>query len=298
MEPEIDVLLITYNGGEFLAAQLDSILDQTYPFRKLLIFDDASVDTTYDILSSYQQDPRVEVVFREKNLGIIQNLQAAILHVDVPWIALADQDDIWEPNKLEQHAKLIRARRIDHERKVLLFSDASVIDARDHEIHQSFYQSRGLDRYTKGLPLLTLENFVIGCTTLVSRSLLEELKYFKGAPKGFFHDEWFAFIALTQGVALEVDGLLVKRRMHQKSQTLNKSESKRKWYDRLGHSVVRETLHAVQRRAMHLAYFLKVYPDQIKETDVQMLKQLIQLSKKNKWWVFMEVKRRYWQMKR
>lgn len=52
---KIDILLATYNGEEYLEAQLDSILNQTYSDFRLLISDDCSSDNTQKILKEYEK---------------------------------------------------------------------------------------------------------------------------------------------------------------------------------------------------------------------------------------------------
>ena len=47
---DISVVMCTWNGVRFLQEQLDSILDQTYPVREIIVQDDGSTDGTWDLL--------------------------------------------------------------------------------------------------------------------------------------------------------------------------------------------------------------------------------------------------------
>ena len=50
---KLDILLSVYNGSEFLAAQIDSLLNQTYKDIQISIRDDGSLDKSLDIINSY-----------------------------------------------------------------------------------------------------------------------------------------------------------------------------------------------------------------------------------------------------
>src|SRR5829696_3658650 len=99
--PAISVVLCTYNGGKYLASQIDSILAQTYPNFELIICDDVSVDHTVDILQQYaKKDRRIRIFLNKFNLGFNKNFEQALQLATGKWIAIADQDDVWVPQKL------------------------------------------------------------------------------------------------------------------------------------------------------------------------------------------------------
>ena len=49
----VAIMMATYNGGRFLAEQIDSILSQTYRNWVLFIRDDGSTDSTLDVIANY-----------------------------------------------------------------------------------------------------------------------------------------------------------------------------------------------------------------------------------------------------
>ena len=75
--PPITVLLAVYNGADYLAASIDSILGQTFADFELLLVDDASTDTTPDIITSYT-DSRIRVLVNDENLGLARSLNEGI----------------------------------------------------------------------------------------------------------------------------------------------------------------------------------------------------------------------------
>lgn len=98
----ISIALTTYNGERFLREQLDSIIKQSISDWELIVCDDCSSDSTWQILDDYsQKDNRIKIYRNEKNLGYVKNFERAISLCSAKYIALGDQDDIWYDNHLE-----------------------------------------------------------------------------------------------------------------------------------------------------------------------------------------------------
>ena len=94
--------MCTYNGAEFLKEQLDSLINQTYPIYELIIQDDGSTDSTVSILEEYvRRYDFIHLYQNESQKGINKNFYSAISRAKGEYIAISDQDDIWEPDKIE-----------------------------------------------------------------------------------------------------------------------------------------------------------------------------------------------------
>ena len=95
--------MCTYNGAKYLREQLDSILNQTYPIYELIIQDDCSTDDTIRILNEYARRYHiVKVYVNESQKGVTMNFISAIQRAEGDFIAISDQDDIWELQKIEK----------------------------------------------------------------------------------------------------------------------------------------------------------------------------------------------------
>lgn len=104
----VSVIMCTYNGGKFLREQIDSILTQTYPIYEFIIQDDCSTDNTYEILQEYaQQHTFIKIYRNESNKGFNRNFQDAISKAQGKFVAIADQDDIWYPEKISKQINQI-----------------------------------------------------------------------------------------------------------------------------------------------------------------------------------------------
>lgn len=94
--------MCTFNGEKYLCQQLDSIVNQTYPIYELIVQDDCSTDGTFSVLEEYaKQYPYIKLFKNKKNKGINDNFFSAMDRATGDYIAISDQDDIWEPNKIE-----------------------------------------------------------------------------------------------------------------------------------------------------------------------------------------------------
>src|SRR5688572_21636686 len=96
--------MCTYNGAAHVREQLDTIGNQTRPPDELIICDDRSNDQTPDIIRDFAATAKfpVRLHINEMTLRSSPNFQKTISLCTGDIIALADQDDLWKPNKLER----------------------------------------------------------------------------------------------------------------------------------------------------------------------------------------------------
>ncbi|MDD7251891.1 MAG: glycosyltransferase [Prevotellaceae bacterium] len=121
---DISVVMCTWNGVRFLQEQLDSILDQTYPVREIIVQDDGSTDGTWDLLKQYSRlHPLIRIYRNEAAHGINGNFFSAMARAQGDYIAISDQDDIWEPRKLEIQAQAIGDKMLCSARSVPFSTD-------------------------------------------------------------------------------------------------------------------------------------------------------------------------------
>ncbi len=102
--PEVGILMCTFQGGRHVVAQLESIAAQTHPWWRLWVSDDGSTDDTLAILERYrsQWGPDRLTVVRGPSAGFAANFQSLTCRAEIEadFYAWADQDDVWEPDKL------------------------------------------------------------------------------------------------------------------------------------------------------------------------------------------------------
>jgi glycosyltransferase involved in cell wall biosynthesis len=101
--PAISILLPLFNGAAFLREQVDSILGQTWTDFELIAIDDGSSDGSAEITADYaKQDRRVRMLPSSGNEGQKYRLLELLRASRSPFIAFADQDDIWHADKMRR----------------------------------------------------------------------------------------------------------------------------------------------------------------------------------------------------
>ena len=98
--PHVSVILPSWNRADWLKKSIDSVLEQTFRDFELIVVDDASTDSTQEILTSYSG--KIRSITFAKNLGVSAARNTAVKNCDSEWIAFLDSDDFWHPHKLQK----------------------------------------------------------------------------------------------------------------------------------------------------------------------------------------------------
>ena len=208
-KPLVSIAVCTYNGEAFLKEQLDSLIDQTYQPIEIIAVDDRSSDATLQILNSYKSKyQNFSVVENEHNLGYAKNFEKAISLCKGEYIALSDQDDVWDLNKITILVKNIGEN-------ALIYHDSEFISQDGFSLNQRVSHLLNMYEGKLNTPFL-FYNCVSGHALLFKRALVKKLFPFK---KGLFHDWFIAIIATENGGIKYLNQPLVKYRQHLLSNT-------------------------------------------------------------------------------
>jgi len=197
----IEVVLPTYNGASYFKAQLDSIHAQTIRPKRVIIRDDGSSDDTCLLIRELQDryGAWLHVLPGNENLGCIANVNRLLEATSSPYVALADQDDLWLPHKLEASIILMRQLELRHgsATPLLVHSDLVLVDAQSRPLGCRYLQRQRLNPQRTAPVDLAFTNVVTGCTTLFNRALLN--KALPIPPEALMHDWWLALVASVFG---------------------------------------------------------------------------------------------------
>ena len=101
--PRLSIGLPVYNGEDFLAESLDSLLGQTYEDFELIISDNASTDETADICRGYaKQDSRIRYVRQPHNLGCAPNHNVLVQYARGELFKWVSHDDLYGRELIER----------------------------------------------------------------------------------------------------------------------------------------------------------------------------------------------------
>ncbi|MFN9727595.1 glycosyltransferase family 2 protein [Acidovorax sp.] len=214
----VDVLLATYNGANYLAQQIESILAQTHQEFRILVSDDGSSDATMEILLRYRTtlgERLVLVPYPTPGRGLVRNfenlMQASLRDGVARWMAFADQDDVWLPQKLAVTlAAMARIEAGQGERvPCLVHTDLTVVDDQLTVRSASFARYQRMDPAAySGLSLLSV-NQVTGCTMMINRALLQLA--LPVPPEAILHDWWCAIVSGAGRRVFLIDPMILYR---------------------------------------------------------------------------------------
>ena len=187
------VLLSTYNGEKYLQQQIKSIFLQNISNIKLIIRDDGSNDCTIDIIKMCQEKYGNIEYYKGDNIGSNESFWFLIKHApnNYGYYALADQDDVWDIDKLSCAISKIKNKSCSG---VLYHSNLRVVDENLNfcrNIHR-------VARNQKSKYSALAEAIATGCTMVFDNKLLSILQ--KGNPRGVScHDTWIYLVAKFMG---------------------------------------------------------------------------------------------------
>jgi glycosyltransferase involved in cell wall biosynthesis len=104
MEPQVSVVIPTYNAANVLTQAIDSALAQTYRPFEIIVIDDGSSDNTPDLLRAYGDRIRS---LRQDNSGVYAARNRGIRAARGRYIAFLDADDVWLPGKLQRQVEIL-----------------------------------------------------------------------------------------------------------------------------------------------------------------------------------------------
>ncbi len=95
----VSIIMPAYNVERYLKESINSIIGQSFKNFELIVIDDASTDTTYDILSEYR-DPRIRIYQNSTNQGVARTLNLGLKIAKGKYIARMDADDYCDKDRL------------------------------------------------------------------------------------------------------------------------------------------------------------------------------------------------------
>ncbi|PSL55410.1 methyltransferase family protein [Saccharothrix carnea] len=210
--PRVAICLATYRAPRrHFAEQVESIRAQTHANWVCLISDDGSDAEGLAVLRDVVgDDPRFVVVEHDENVGFYRNFERALslVPVDADLVALSDQDDLWDADKLA-----VLVSRFADPAVQLAYCDMRLVDDAGEVVARSVWSDRA--NQSTDLEQLLLLNTVTGAASMVRADLVRERVL--PLPPGTlsaYHDQWIAACALSVGKISFVDRALHSYRQH------------------------------------------------------------------------------------
>jgi glycosyltransferase involved in cell wall biosynthesis len=206
----VDVILPAYNGSRVIRNALESALAQEVPLH-VIVVDDGSSDDSAAIARSY--GPHVTVI-TQTNQGVSGARNTGLAAAQAPYVALLDQDDVWQPGKIARQIELIEA----HTDVGLVLTDMLLLRPDGTIVEDGFLLTTpayaGLERRSLGKDAYLLPeslgqavlrfNFISPSTVLLRRQAIEDIGGFDEAFRLCDDAEcWMRLLCHWRAIAIE-----------------------------------------------------------------------------------------------
>jgi len=190
-EKMICILLSTFNGANYLSAQLDSLLNQTCQEWTLMVRDDGSHDCTLEILDDYaQRDSRITILPRGESLGAAGSYLTLLLAApEADYYAFCDQDDVWLPDKLTRSIQAL-AGLMDS--PAMYCSSLFLVDRNLNPLGRSRRHSRG-PSFENAL----IQNIATGCTLTLNVAAVRLIRKRMPLTNRIVMHDWWCYLVIS-----------------------------------------------------------------------------------------------------
>ena len=217
----VSVAMATYNGSRFVDEQLRSIAAQTQPPDELVVCDDESSDDTAERLDRFASEADFEVRVHRNvpRLTTSPNFEKAVSLCTGDIVFLADQDDVWMPEKVEVLSSLLD----ENPSAGAVFCNGRVTDSDLKPLHMDlwkaqFFSPREQERVRRGRSVeVFLRHVVAAGTTMAFRTRYRDL-YLPFPALRDCHDSWIAFTIAAVADFYILDRNLIDYRVHDANQ--------------------------------------------------------------------------------
>lgn len=226
----VSVVVISYNSAKTITQTLDSIYNQDYPSLELIISDDASIDSTINISSSWVKKHRtrfknVVIITAERNSGVPGNCNRGVKYASGPWIKSIAADDVLLPNCISIF--MLYAKQ--HINVQCIFSKYQLFKTENNQIVFGDYRPTSkfvIDFYKAPLYSYLLSGMNITPSLFYKKSLIERLGGFDERYK-LFEDTPMVVKIIQSGVHIHyIDEPTVLYRIGESSITKHDKNAK------------------------------------------------------------------------
>lgn len=180
-QPLVSVILCVYNGEQFVAKTIESVLNQTYQNMEIIIVDDASTDMSRQIIDEFH-DERIRRIWLEKNTHVCYACNTGLAKATGKYIAFIGHDDVWENNKIKKQVYFMEK----HPDYVASISCANIIDEFDRSRNtEDFlfkrFKNSNMTREAWIRKLVNNGNYFCSPSACIRREVIEKVGYYRYA---------------------------------------------------------------------------------------------------------------------
>lgn len=168
-KPIISVVMAVYNGESFIKSSVKSIINQTYKKWELLIANDASTDSTIEILKKIKKD-KIKVINFKKNIGQYKALDYLFSIAKGKYIAVLDSDDLAHPSRLQ-----IQLNEMNKDPELALVASNFKIINNNNKIIKTIKINYNENNFRLNFPI---RNSICFSSIMFKKEILRKIKFF------------------------------------------------------------------------------------------------------------------------
>ena len=213
--PRVSVCIPVYNGADYIAESLHSVLAQTFEDFRVIVVDNCSTDGTADVVRSFR-DSRLTYVRNSTNLGAVGNFNRCLELADGEYVNIWHHDDVMVPENVERKvAVLDKHPSVGYVHSNLWLTDAQGRPYMEHwhEDSKRDYVEPGLEIFRRYVTRLHRGALIFIGAVLARRVCYERLGGFSAELPNCCDSEMWMRLALFYDVAC-LSTPLVKYRQH------------------------------------------------------------------------------------
>lgn len=215
MNQLISILIPSYNHSKYIGETLNSVIEDNYPNKEIVIIDDGSTDNSVEIINEWiKNNPEHSVNFSVRsNRGITYTLNELVSLAKGDFLVLLASDDVLINNTLKERREFL----VESGKKVLV-SDAQVIDSEGNVINDSMlfnFHKANKSKYFNSEDILDeiVFNFSIsGAVVMINKNIFSSIgKY----PEDLKAEDFYFYISVAaKRELLFYDRIVSKYRQH------------------------------------------------------------------------------------
>ena len=213
-QPAISVLMTAYNTEAYITESIQSILNQSLMCFELIILDDGSTDSTFDIIEEFS-DPRIKLFQNEKNCGLTYSRNKCLELAQGTYIAWLDADDLATPDRLEKQFNFMEAN-----------PEFAMIGGWVQPIDKSGNAKGKVWKYyakPEEIPAeLFFHNYFAQSAVMIRKSMLPEIRYLPDYPPVEDYELWIRIA--ENGKCWNLQEVVLKYRVYDQSITFRESD--------------------------------------------------------------------------
>lgn len=221
MTPNVSIIMPAYNAERYIESAVLSVINQTYSDFELIVVEDCSKDTTYQILTDLAKtDSRIKLFRNDTNSGASYSRNFGVSKAEGEWIAFLDSDDMWLKEKLEIQMSALS----ENPDAVISYTASSFIDENGNPFS---YVMPAEEKMT--YKMMLRRNLMSCSSVVVKKDVFNDVKM--GHDK--MHEDYTAWLQILKKhpYALGINKPLLVYRMCENSKSSNRIKSAKMLYN-------------------------------------------------------------------